>query len=199
MAQNVLQKVYSRTKFLFRKRKYLDTNTLKLLISALIQCHYDYACSSWFFGLSKKTRSKLQTSQNRLIRLVLGLDSRTHLSYQHFKEVNWLPVRDRVTQLGLTHMFNISNNLAPAYLSGDFNRVASGHGHSTRMSHLSFQLPRFRCEVGKCSFKYNGAKSWNDLPDHIKSTTVKQSFKHQVKLYLYSNMQDRESNDYIFY
>jgi hypothetical protein len=47
----VVKKVNSRLKFLYRKGNCLDLYTKKLLVSALIQCHYDYGCSVWYYGM----------------------------------------------------------------------------------------------------------------------------------------------------
>ena len=47
MADNVLKKTNSKLKFLYRKSKFLSVHAKKLLVSALIQCHFDYACSFW--------------------------------------------------------------------------------------------------------------------------------------------------------
>ena len=87
MAGKVLSKVYGRLKFLYRKSGFLDYHSKKLLASALIQCHYDYACSFWYSSLTKRTKSKLQISQNKVIRFItyiLNLQPRTHLSSEHF-------------------------------------------------------------------------------------------------------------------
>jgi len=52
-------------------------STLKQhLVMSLIQCHYDYVCCIWYKGLN----TKLQTIQNKLIRFVLDLESRAHIS-----------------------------------------------------------------------------------------------------------------------
>ena len=51
IAENILKKGNSRLKFLWRHAKFLNTNSRKLSASALIQCHFDYACSAWFSGL----------------------------------------------------------------------------------------------------------------------------------------------------
>ena len=55
-ADKVIKKANSRLKFLQRKGRYLNVYTKKLLVSALIQCHYDYACSSWYLGLTKPSK-----------------------------------------------------------------------------------------------------------------------------------------------
>ena len=43
-ANKVLGKVNARTKFLARKSKLLDKDSMRVLATALIQCHLDYAC-----------------------------------------------------------------------------------------------------------------------------------------------------------
>ena len=48
----------------------------KLLCLALIQPHFDYACSSGFDGLSKSLQNKLQVSQNEMIRFILSPGNR---------------------------------------------------------------------------------------------------------------------------
>ena len=117
MASIIIKNISSRTKFLARKRKYLDSVTMKLLAAALVQCHFDYACSSCFSGLTKKTIRKLQVCQNKLIRSVLKLPPHTHLDYSNFKLLNWLPVDKRVNQLKLSHVYNVIYGTAPKYMS----------------------------------------------------------------------------------
>ena len=56
---------------LYRKQKYLNLNTKKLLVISLIQCHFDYTCSFWYPGLTQFLRNRLQNTQNKIIRLVL--------------------------------------------------------------------------------------------------------------------------------
>ena len=62
IAENILKKGNSRLKFLWRHANFLNTNSRKLLASALIQCHFDYACSAWFSGLSENLPTKTSNS-----------------------------------------------------------------------------------------------------------------------------------------
>ena len=96
MATSVIQKANARLKFLYRKRKLLNLTTKKLLVMSLIQCHFDYACSFWYLGLSKVLKNKLHVTQNKIIRFVLNMDSRAHLGSEVFKSLGWLPVSKRV-------------------------------------------------------------------------------------------------------
>ena len=79
MAQKVISKVSQRTKFLARISRFLDTHTLKTLAGALVQCQFDYACTSWYTGISMTLKKKLQTSQNKLVRVILKLHPRSRL------------------------------------------------------------------------------------------------------------------------
>ena len=61
----------------------------------LFQCHSHYVCCIWYKGMNKVLKTKLQTNQNKLIRFVLDLESRAHISKEHFELLNWLPVNSR--------------------------------------------------------------------------------------------------------
>ena len=76
---NVLKKSNSRLKFLYRYSNMLKFPARKILCSALIQCHFDYSCSSWFPGINKGLRDKMQVAQNRIIRFILNLNNRAHI------------------------------------------------------------------------------------------------------------------------
>ena len=54
MAHKVISKVNARLQFLHQKNKYLTSN---LCCNALIQPHFDYACSAWYPNLSKKLKN----------------------------------------------------------------------------------------------------------------------------------------------
>ena len=129
--------------------------------------------------MTKKTKDKLQVCQNRLIRTVLKLPPRTHLDYSHFSQLNWLPVENRVSQLKLGHIHQIIHGSAPAYMSYCFTPVSNAHSIGTRASQASLVVPRYRSLVGKGTFKYTGAISWNNLPLVVQSIMEKSSFKMQ--------------------
>ena len=73
MATKVLKLVNNRLKFLYRKQKFLTLSLRRLLCNALIQLHYDYACSAWYPSLNKRLSKKIQTSQNKCIKYCLNL------------------------------------------------------------------------------------------------------------------------------
>ena len=105
MALKIINKINSRLKFLYTKNKYLTPYLKGLLCNALIQPHFDYACSAWYPNLNKKLKSKLQTVQNRCIRYCLQLDNRSHTGVKHFKKINWLPISERFNQYLCSNAF----------------------------------------------------------------------------------------------
>ena len=145
MASSVIKKANARLKFLYRKRDFLTHHTKKLLVMALIQCHFDYACSFWYHGLTKYWKDKLQVTQNKLIRFVLNLEHRSHIDNTHFRDLNWLPVNLRVEQICLVHVFKITHGLAPEYMDKYFIPLDTVHTYRTRSRELGDMFYTMRC------------------------------------------------------
>ena len=70
------------------KNRYLTPYLKQLLYNALIQPHFDYACSSWYLKLNKNFKSEIQTIKNRCIRCCLQLDNRSHIGMKDFEKIN---------------------------------------------------------------------------------------------------------------
>ena len=65
MASRVMNKISGRLSFLYRKQSFLNPKLRRLLCNALIQPHFDYACSAWYTNLNKNLTKKLQIAQNK--------------------------------------------------------------------------------------------------------------------------------------
>lgn len=188
ICNSIVQKSNSRLKFLYRQASFLNLKTRKQLVSALIQCHFDYACSSWYFGISQKYKLKLQVCQNKLIRFVLGLHPRSHIGTQQFRTVGWLPVEKRVWHIGLTHIHKMLHGQAPTYLASELTRIADTHTHMTRSSQHGLVMPSFRSScngIGHKTFFYNAIKMWNNIPSFIQSIETTSRFKMVLKKHLF--------------
>ena len=115
MISKIISKCNNKVKFLYRNANKLDKQTKMLLTSALIQCHFDYG----------RMNKKLQITQNKGIRFILGLPSRSHIGVTEFPSACMLPVPLRVDQLKLNHMYNIVNGISPHYLRGEVSMAAT--------------------------------------------------------------------------
>ena len=160
MATNVIKKINQRTRFLYRVSAMVSRNTLKTLAGALVQGFFDYACTSWYYGTSKEIKTRLQTSQNKLVRLLLGLTPLTHLTPAHFDSLGWLRVEDRVQQLAMCQVHKIRySSETPLYLRNYFLNVNAAHSHNTRGSSTNHVQPRFRTNKGLNSFRSYSTKT----------------------------------------
>ena len=74
--------VNNKLKFLHRKNNFLTSTLKRLLCNALIQPHFDYACSAWYPNLTKKIKHRIQTTQNKCIRFCQWLDNLKHISHE---------------------------------------------------------------------------------------------------------------------
>merc|ERR1712215_195324 len=140
---------------------------------------------SWYNSTPKALKTKLQTAQNKLVRLLLNLPSRTHLTYTHFLSVGWLRVEDRVKQLamGLVYKIHYSTDI-PRYLSNYFQNVKDQHSYNTRGSSTNHVQPRFGSNKGMNSFSCYATKMWNALPTAVKECKSLLSFKTVLKSHL---------------
>ena len=61
-----------------------------MLCNALIQPHFDYACTAWYPNRTKKKQKKeIQIMQNKYIQFCLRLDKKQHISLTEFRSINW--------------------------------------------------------------------------------------------------------------
>lgn len=198
IAFGIVQKVNSRLKYLYRQCSFLDGKLRKTLCSALIQCHLDYSCSSWYSGLSTNLKKKLQISQNKTVRFIKNLGPRSHIGASELESIGILNVEYRVKQLRLNHAHKIFNNCCPAYMTEHFTKLSSYHNHNTRGSGENFVVPSVS-GVASTTFYYNAIKDWNELPSEIKTRSSFNNFKNSVKSYLRSQMQLTEDDFYFYY
>ena len=191
-ADKIVSRSNGKIKFLYRQTRHFNMKTKKLLTSALIQCHFEYASASWYSGLTKKYKNRLQTTQNKIVRFLLNAPPRNHIGYSELSQINMLPVDLRVKQLKLNQIHNIVHGKAPMYLQSSFSLNTSRH--NTRSGPLSLSIPSVK-SFGLSSFNYTGAVAWNDLPGDIKSVRTKPMFKSKVKQFLFNKC--LEQRDFI--
>ena len=88
MAYKTVKKINSRLSYLFRKKHFLTPRLRRLLCNALIQHHFDYACTAWYPNLNKKLENKIETTQNKCVRFCLNLDKMADISQNEFDLTN---------------------------------------------------------------------------------------------------------------
>ena len=96
MGNSVIKKINAKLKFLYRKSAFFGTNERKLLCSALVNPHFEYACNAWYRSVNAKVKHKLQTAQNKMIRYLPNYGRRRHIGFSDFKKSNCLDINARV-------------------------------------------------------------------------------------------------------
>ncbi len=94
--------------------------------------------------MTQKAKHRLQTVQNKMIRFILDLEPRTHLTVNHMKELNMLRVSYRVKQLRLNTAHKIFYKQAPEYLQENFEKVRNRQKQHTRSRLWNFVVPNVK-------------------------------------------------------
>ena len=97
MGKTVVKNVNAKLKFLCRKGAFFGITERRELCTALLQPHFDYACSAWYRSLDTAVKNKLQTAQNKIIRYLLKYDCRCHIGFSDFKKANYLDIKGRLS------------------------------------------------------------------------------------------------------
>ncbi len=117
--------------------------------------------------MSHKAKNKLQIIlQNKMVRFILDLGPRTHITTKHMSDLNILKIPGRVQQLRLNTTHKIYYKQAPTYLQTNFNKN-SDRGQHTKGSHGNFVVPNVEGAEGN-TFYFNAIKDWNKLPMELK-------------------------------
>ena len=181
---NIINKCNTRLKFLYRYKEILNFKSRKTLCTALIQCHFEYSCSSWYPGINKTLKDKLQVAQNKMIRFILNLDNRSHIGHKEFEKSGVLDICNRMSQLRLNHAFKIRNDTCPDYLKFHFQNLNENVNRiATRAKAYNFQVPKINTDT----FAYLTIKDWNSLPENIKSIDNLNNFKQKVVKLFWEN------------
>lgn len=198
IVNGIVKKVNSRLKFLYRYNYCLDLNLRKMLCNSLVQCHFDYASSSWYSGLTKQLKKRLQIAQNKAVRFIHDVKCRTSLKVSDFSNIGMLNVENRVKQLRLNHVHKIFNNTCPSYMHENFEFVSKTHAYFSRNSIDNFHVPHVNSFTSN-TFYYQAIQDWNSLPHKTKILKNKFAFKKEVKLHLMDNMKCAEQSDFMYY
>ena len=70
----------------------LTSSMRKTLCNSLIQCHSDYACSSWYSSLSKYFQKRLQVTPNKVVRFINKYNPRSCVRSSDLSKLGMLNV-----------------------------------------------------------------------------------------------------------
>ena len=161
-----------------------------MLCNSLIQPHFDYACISWYPLLTQKLKNKIQTTQNKCIRFCLSLNPRQHIGINEFREINWLPTKNRVEQRIATNVFKYWMKTTPSYVNELF--IPSPNTYNTR-SQMALDIPLRKSELGQKGISFLGPSIWNKLNNDLKTVRTTISFTHKYKRFFLQNLNSQSN------
>ena len=98
----------------------------------------------------------------------LKLNSRDHVGVKEFREINWIPSKERLEQCVCANIFKFFKNMCPTNTFELYKPFH--HGYNTRRSNCRLKLPYRNISYGHKALSFLGPKLWNNLPGYIKSS-----------------------------
>ena len=166
-------------------RKFLDNESIRTLVNALITSRLDY-CNSLLFGAPVTHLLKLQRVQNTAARLICNTSRFDHIT-PILIHLHWLPVKFRIDFKILLITFKIIHGLAPEYLHELICVKAPSRYHLRSNDQLLLSQPKFKSlkTLGDRAFISAAPNLWNSLPNDIRSAKTVDHFKKLVKTHLF--------------
>ena len=176
------KKVASAIGALKRARPFVTQAVAVQIYKALILPYFDY-CSVVWDGLSSRLVDKVQKLQNRAARVILRASFDTS-SCDLRNRLQWDSLCVRRKKQKAIMMYKSLNGLAPPYLQNLFASHRTNYDlRNCDKKKLSLPLPR--TDYCKRSFSYSGAKTWNDLPPHVRLSTSQAQFQRELNKHFY--------------
>ena len=144
-----------------RIRDFTSFDVLIKIYKALIEPHFDYACTVWD-DLDATLALKLQRLQNRAARIITGSDYEVR-SADILKNLRWETLQNRRFYFKKRLMIKIVKGEAPQYLINLFKTRTHKTSMVLRNSENKLKLQKPRTDCFKGSFSYSGAALWNNL------------------------------------
>ena len=166
------------TGILWKIRKYLSIETIRLLYFALIHSNVLYGLSIWGSVAPSSAQRNLQLIQNNAIRAICGSNKFDHVT-PLFRKLEILKIHDLCKFEIAKLMFLYTQTRLPLSFKTFFRKSSTVHSYKTRSSDkLFYYTPRFRLVRFQKSFKYRGTKIWNNLPKQLKTLNFKKFQKN---------------------
>ena len=178
----ICSKLSSKLFLLRRIENYLSLDMKKMFYTGYITPIYDYGCITWKYA-NKTEFKRLNQFQKRFACTILR-KSRRDNSRELFKQLDWLPISNRIEYFTGLMVYKSIHNLAPLYMSQLLRLADNNHYNLRSKTHRDIAQIKPRTNHMKCTFSYSGMKTWNAIPLDIRNIKHYQRFKMHYKNHL---------------
>ena len=172
---HVKSSCYYKLRSIAKMKPFLDTKQLTMLVQATVIPSLDY-CNSIYSGCNSSVLKELQNIQNRACRLIFGLRKRDSV-HSYLISLHWLKIEQRIQFKILLLVHKCILGIAPSYLSEKITQTNISYSRA-----VSLHIPP---KINLKAFSSSGPLLWNSLPIEIKTIDDTETFKKQLKTYLF--------------
>jgi len=181
--KNTCKSAFFHLRNIARIRKYLSFKSTEILIHAFITSKLDNY-NSVLYGLPKYLIDRVQSVQNASARLITLSRKREHIT-PILLQLHWLPVIYRINFKILLLTFKALHGCAPDYIDSLIERYIPSRKLRSS-SHVSLCVKSYNLKsCGYRSFSVAAPSLWNSLPDSLRDSSSINSFKRDLKTYLF--------------
>ena len=207
--QGLLKQLSSRVGILRKLKKYLPPARLKLIMDGVFNSKMSYGITVWGRvwqipgsldenlnnrtspSITKEDVRKLQVLQNKCLRIITNSDYKTPTNIL-LSKTNSLSVHQKMAHLTLSQTFSIYKTKLPAYHHARlFGNTHSYLGTRSALGDSSGNRVEFRLSLARSNFFYQSSRLWAALPEPIKSSNSKQTFKKLCKTWIKNNIMEK--------
>ena len=191
--KTILKKGNQKLHALMRISTYLNEDKLKLIMKTFIESQFNYCPLIWM-NHSRQINNKINKLHERALRVVYKGDNLTF--EQLLDKDKSMTIHDRNLQKLAVQMYKVKHKLCPLPVQELFKK----HEYEYNLRNQgSWVLPKVRTiNYGIETIRYRGPKTWDILPNEIKSSKSLCEFKNKVKKWKPQGCTCRLCKNYIF-
>ena len=165
-----------------RSCKWLTVDSRKLLYNAAIASRINY-CDAIWDKCKQDTVKKLQTIQNRCARRILEASPGASAG-PLLRELGWLTLQEKRKLHKCVLVHGLMQGKGPHALCSELDKLRTTSAIGTRATTGEcLSLKSHRTNYVAKSFFYDAAKLWNKIPQSIRQTKNRSTFKEKLHHY----------------
>ena len=185
---SVCRSAYLHLRNIAHIRRYLTQDVTATLIHSLVTSRLDNL-NSLLHGLPDTVIHKLQRIQNHAAKIVVRKKKSDHVT-PILQSLHWLPVAYRIDFKLLLITFKCLNGKAPQYLTSRIQRYRPARSLRSADQYLLSEPRANMRTYGDRVFSVVAPRLWNRLPLDLRKRECLDSFKGQLKTYLFRKAYD---------